>query len=90
MIYVRSDLATVPFFQFPNSYVEIVALKVQCIDAIIFSVYLPPNTPAAKWEEAMLSLGMEVDMAQAHGRFPSVMGFMDFNLPEIDWEDSWT
>jgi hypothetical protein len=88
-IYVRDDLVALPIFKYSNGIVEALALKIRELESIIFCVYRPPKTTRSEFKPMIRGLEEAIEMAQAHSvKYNNLLGFGDFNLPEIRWSDT--
>ena len=81
--YLRDHLSTATELCYSNTYTEALTLKVKELDLIIFSIYRPPDTQPDHFLEVIGKVNESVNFAQAHGKYPRVLGFGDLNLPEI-------
>jgi hypothetical protein len=88
-LYIREDFAAVPILTFSENGVEAIVLKVRDLEAIVFAVYRPPSTTSQDFEPLLVALEESILLAQAHSnKFENVLGFGDFNFPNIKWGSS--
>ena len=68
----------------PNLSPMVVTSKV--LDAVLISIYRPPDTSYNEWNHAVSSLMEEVDLIQANESFQRVILGGDINFREAVWD----
>ena len=52
---------------------------------LMFVTYRPGKVRGGGFKRLMESLSMNIDMAQESANYPVVMGFGDYNFPDLSW-----
>jgi hypothetical protein len=88
-IYIREGTSAVPILEYSNGVVKVLALKVRDLEAVVFVLYRPPDSSAEELSDALTKLDEAIGLAQANShKFSNILGFGDYNLPGVRWEDT--
>ena len=79
-IYLNDSLNGRQIKSFLNEVVDYVVVTSKVLDAVLISVYRPPDTSYNEWNHAVSSLMEEVDLIQSNGSFQRVMLGGDLNF----------
>ena len=85
-VYSRADLTTTQICKFSNNAVEALVLEIRELQALVFTIYRPPDASKEEFKEAMDAVRRAIDEAQvANPMAATVIGLGDFNLPGANW-----
>ena len=87
-IYLRNDLNGKLAFTFSNSVIEYVIVKVKKLDAIIISLYRPPDTVNNEWNHAIKSLVNDINLCQSNGTYERIILGGDINMSKLHFDDN--
>jgi hypothetical protein len=82
-------MSAVPILEYSNGVVKVLALRARDLEAVIFVLYCPPYSSAKELSNAPTNLDEAIGLAQASShKFFNILGFGDYNLPGVRWEDT--
>ena len=85
-LFVRNDLSAVPILSYSNDVVEVVGAKVRELEALVFSVYRPPDTQRSEWRDGLEKISEAIRFGQAHSdKFSRIFIMGDLNMPTCRW-----
>lgn len=80
-IYLRADISAAICLQSSKGLTEALVLKIKSLKLCIFTIYKSQLVSTTHFQETIDEVKSSIDLAQAHGAYPNIMGFGDFNLP---------
>ena len=84
-LYLKEDLNAKKFYEFSNDAVEFLVVKCQKLDTLFVVIYRPPDTLSNEWNQALTSLEEAINMAQANGKFKTLLISGDYNFRTLNW-----
>ena len=84
-VYLRDDISAIPSLKISIGSVEALSVKCRDLKAILHVIYRPPDSEIEGFLEVTKLMSDDLNMCQAHGRYPNAIGFGDFNFPNLQW-----
>jgi hypothetical protein len=84
IIYLRQDISALVTMNILDGSVEALMLKIKQMDMILFCIYrLGENKGGFS---RIMDKIEEIEMAQNAGNYNNILGFGDYNFPNVKWE----
>ena len=87
LLYIHNTLPVTTSYYFDDDICEAVICHVESINAILISIYRPPDTPADSFEKLLKFTNMHISNI-SDGCQPDIHFMGDINLPEMPWNQA--
>ena len=84
-IYLREDITATIAHSTSKGLVQTLGLKIKPLKLFLYTVYRPGESTSQDFNSSTNELTTAIEITQANGQYPNLLGLGDFNFPNMNW-----